>query len=274
MLGDSDAESAVIRDGPDIEFASETIKKHERKGIKASNLEKIVTKEDVKNTQSPESPSPAKPSPAIVTPTAKTPAQSGRKRGRPVSSGKSENQENVSPPVKSRRGRKPKASLTTPSQSTPASQPVSTITVTEPVDSVVPPTDNGSSATPSSPHELPPNLPPKKLFKSKATLKEVSSPPNDSTNFKNWLDAKLSPTKPLSDPTSVPLPLPNGLGPDGKKHLNDELSRIPDTPEPAPTVIKVRLGKCVHVIVDTVLVSPVKDNSTSKNRKKRSSGKV
>merc|ERR1711892_885200 len=101
---------------------------------------------------------------------------------------------------------------------------------------------NDNSEVPKSPpHELPQSLPPKKLFKSKATLKEVSSPPNDSTNFKNWLDAKLSPTNPMSDPTSVPLPLPNGLGPDGKKHLNDELSRTEDTPEAAPTVIKVRL---------------------------------
>lgn len=243
LLCDSDVESAVIRDGPDIEFASETLKKHERKGIKASNLEKSEVKEDDKNTQ----PNDNTPSPAITspppTPAVKTPAKSGRKRGRPTtSSGKTENQENVSPPVKARRGRKPKASLTSASPSTPVSQPVTTVTVLEPVDSVVPPTDNGSSDPPKTPpHELPPNLPPKKLFKSKATLKEVSSPPNDSTNFKNWLDAKLSPTKPLSDPTSVPLPLPNGLGPDGKKHLNDELSRTEDTPEAAPTVIKVRL---------------------------------
>eukprot|EP00092_Neocalanus_flemingeri_P007547 GFUD01008145.1.p1 GENE.GFUD01008145.1~~GFUD01008145.1.p1 ORF type:complete len:904 (-),score=240.13 GFUD01008145.1:238-2562(-) len=246
LLCDSDVESAVIRDGPDIEYASQTIKKQERKVIKASNMEKTVSKEEVKTTpplDSTDSTPPSKPSPASVAHTPKTAAQSGRKRGRPTSSGKTENQENVSPPVKARRGRKPKASNTSGSQTTPGSQPVSTVTVTEPVDSVVPPTDNGSSAAPSTPpHELPPNLPPKKLFKSKATLKEVSSPPNDSTNFKNWLDAKLSPIKPLSDPTSVPLPIPNGLlGPDGKKHLNDELSRIADTPEPAPTVIKVRL---------------------------------
>ena len=156
----------------------------------------------------------------------------------------------MSPPVKARRGRRSRTSLTSPSPSTPT-QPVSTVTVKEPIDSVVPPTDTETSETPKSPQpELPHNLPPKKLFKSKATLKEVSSPPNDSTNFKNWLDAKLSPTKPLSDPTSVPLPLPNGVGPDGKKHLNDELSRTDDTPEAAPTVIKVRLGKFVHDIVD------------------------
>ena len=275
MLGDSDAESALIRDGPDIEYASETLKKHERKGIKASNVEKIETKEDEKNTQPLANATPTKPPPANKTPAPKTPALSGRKRGRPTSSsGKTENQENMSPPVKARRGRKPKASLTSPSQSTPASQPVSTITVTEPVDSVIPPSDNGNSETPASPPiDLPPNLPPKKLFKSKATLKEVTSPPNDSTNFKNWLDAKLSPTKPLSDPTSVPLPLPNGLGPDGKKHLNDELSRILDTPEPAPTIIKVRLGKFVHDIVDLkdIVVSPVKHVPLYK---KRSSGKV
>jgi len=252
LLCDSDAESAVIRDGPDIEFASETIKKHERKGIQASNLDKALTNEEDKNTQASDIKTSVKPSPTAVKPSPKTPAQPVRKRGRPVSSGKSENQENVSPPVKSRRGRKPR-SLKSPSQSstTPVSQPVSSLTVTEPVDSVVPLTDNGSKTPPSElpSHELLPNLPPKKLFKNKATLKEGSSPPNDSTSFKNWLDAKLSPTKPLSDPTSVPLPLPNGLGPDGKKHLNDELSRVPDTPEPAPTVIKVRLGKFLHSIV-------------------------
>merc|ERR1719318_2368534 len=218
LLCDSDVESTGIRDGPDIEFASETLKKHERKGIKASNLDKTATKEVVdQNGKITSSKSQLTTSTHSTNPPL-TPGNT-RKRGRPTSSsGKTENQENVSPPVKTRRGRKPKASLTSASPSTPVSQPVTTVTVLEPVDSVVPPTDNGSSDPPKTPpHELPPNLPPKKLFKSKATLKEVSSPPNDSTNFKNWLDAKLSPTKPLSDPTSVPLPLPNGLGPDGKK---------------------------------------------------------
>merc|ERR1719177_3032 len=105
----------------------------------------------------------------------------------------------MSPPVKARRGRRSRSSITSPSPST-QSQPVSTVTVKEPIDSVVPPTDTEASEPSKSPQpELPPNLPPKKLFKSKATLKEVSSPPNDSANFKNWLDAKLSPTKPLSD---------------------------------------------------------------------------
>jgi len=265
LLCDSDVESAMIRDGPDIEFASETLKKHERKGIMASNLDKLTVKEDDQNSKATLT---TKPQPTVSSPsTPQTPTMpnNGRKRGRPASNhGKTENQENMSPPVKARRGRKPKTSLTSPSPSTP-SQTVSTVTVKEPIDSVVPPTDTENNETPKSPPpELPPNLPPKKLFKSKATLKEVSSPPNDSTNFKNWLDAKLSPTKPLSDPTSVPLPLPNGVGPDGKKHLNDELSRTEDTPEAAPTVIKVRLGKFVHDIVDI-------DKLKSKHKVKRRS---
>jgi len=252
LLCDSDVESALIRDGPDLEYASETLKKHQRKGIRASNLEKSLATESLKRTTTDDKASTPVSSTTLSedldSSVDKSAITAGRKRGRPIGSRKTENQENLSPPLKSRRGRKSKTSSATPVSST---QSVSTVTVLEPVDSVVPQSESSiSDITKSPPHELPTNLPPKKLFKNKATLKEVSSPPNESTNFKNWLDAKLSPTKPLSDPTSVSLPLPNGLGPDGKKHLNDELSRTPDTPEAAPTVIKVRLGKSIHDMID------------------------
>ena len=251
-IGDSDVESALIRDGPDLEYASETLKKHQRKGIRASNSDKSLATESLKRTTTDDKASTPVSSTTLSedldSSVDKSAITAGRKRGRPIGSRKTENQENLSPPLKSRRGRKSKTSSATPVSST---QSVSTVTVLEPVDSVVPQSESSiSDITKSPPHELPTNPPPKKLFKNKATLKEVSSPPNESTNFKNWLDAKLSPTKPLSDPTSVSLPLPNGLGPDGKKHLNDELSRTPDTPEAAPTVIKVRLGKSIHDIVD------------------------
>merc|ERR1712227_1201532 len=62
--------------------------------------------------------------------------------------------------------------------------------------------------------EIPPNLPPKKFFKSKAAAKEISrvSPPpipeQERDNFRNWLDAKLSPIKVANNVTS------NGLAED------------------------------------------------------------
>ena len=163
-IGDSDVESALVRDGPDLEYASETLKKHERKGIRASNLEKSVATESLKNTATDDKASTPVPSTALSedldSSVDKSAIKTGRKRGRPAGSRKTENQENMSPPSKSRRGRKPKTSLTTPVSSTPSIQSVSTVTVLEPVDSVVPQSESSNNdITKSPPHELPPNLP-------------------------------------------------------------------------------------------------------------------
>ena len=70
------------------------------------------------------------------------------------------------------------------------------------------------------PDDIPHNLPPKKFFKSKAAQKEndqetearVSPPPNpenERTNFRKWLDDKLSPIKGVTSLNAEP-PVTNG----------------------------------------------------------------
>ena len=241
ILGDSDLESSVNRDSSDADYSLELSQKQNRKSLNTDNVGSDVSDDKIVQTT-------IENNEAVKIPAIKNvPVNINRKRGRSsLTSEKSENQENVSPPVKSRRGRKPKS--TSPSQ---LSSTLSTVTVIEPIDSVVPQTDVASSDGQKSPTqpELPQNLPPKKLFKSKATLKEVSSQPNDSTNFKNWLDAKLSPTKPVSDSNLAHVPILNGII-SGKQHFNEDLTVTPETPEASPTSVNVCLGKCLHEILD------------------------
>jgi len=241
LLCDSDLESSVNRDSSDADYSLELSQKQNRKSLNNDNVGSGVSDDRIVQTT-------IENNEAVKIPAIKNvPVNINRKRGRSsLTSEKSENQENVSPPVKSRRGRKPKS--TSPSQ---LSSTLSTVTVIEPIDSVVPQTDVASSDGQKSPTqpELPQNLPPKKLFKSKATLKEVSSPPNDSTNFKNWLDAKLSPTKPVSDSNLAHVPILNGII-SGKQHFNEDLTVTPETPEASPTSVNVCLGKCLHEILD------------------------
>merc|ERR1712079_712681 len=108
-----------------------------------------------------------------------------------------------------------------------ASNPVTPISMKEPEDQIATQPNEKkieSAVSPSfDPPDIPLNLPPKKFFKSKAAQKEdvgtpatVSPPPNpenERTNFRKWLDDKLSPIKGVnsSNNSSADEPTLNGV---------------------------------------------------------------
>ena len=180
------------------------------------------------------SPSPVTPSSssaAAVPSTPTTHVKTPKKRGRPVGWRK-EKKEGDSSPTKVKKARKSKSTIASPvvSSTTPTTNPMpsSLLSIKEPVDLISTPpnvrndsennmvaTNSNSKESPVS--EVPNNLPPKKFFKSKAAQKEniellpqqssVSPPPNaenERTNFRNWLDAKLSPIKAVNNIDSEP----------------------------------------------------------------------
>lgn len=178
----------------------------------------------------PKSSSMASETPTTPSTPAETPVK--RKRGRPV--GWRKYKDGEAPPPKSRK-KKPKESLdsSVTSQDTPTK---SVVRVNEPEDrlmtspileKVIKVNDQESPL--KKDNDVPHSLPPKKFFKSKAAQKEhAASPPekrtslspnpeNERTNFRNWLDAKLSPIKGVnsSDIPSSEQPNTNGVGTEG-----------------------------------------------------------
>ena len=115
-----------------------------------------------------------------------------------------------------------------------ASNPVTPISMKEPEDQIATPPNEKkieSAVSPSfDPPDIPLNLPPKKFFKSKAAQKDdaetpatVSPPPNpenERTNFRKWLDDKLSPIKGVnsSNNSSADEPTLNGVEREGRQH--------------------------------------------------------
>ena len=149
------------------------------------------------------------PLPASVSPSKAKRGSTGRKRGRPFASNRKDSLDKESPPVKIRRGRKSNESKY--KEMEPVTEPV----VTEADTSVVAKSELSQGEREESVNKnfSPPlPLPPKKLFINKAAIKETEdTEPADSerTNFKNWLDAKLSNS--ISDSSA----LNNGTGPEG-----------------------------------------------------------
>ena len=132
-----------------------------------------------------------------------------------------------SPAAKKAKERKPKSSKKLPAV-TNNGDTLNCVTLREPNDGVFSPSkvsdDNKREANISPnkqpPDDIPHNLPPKKFFKSKAAQKEndqetearVSPPPNpenERTNFRKWLDDKLSPIKGVTSLNAEP-PVTNG----------------------------------------------------------------
>ena len=127
-----------------------------------------------------------------------------------------------SPAAKVQRRRKPKSSAA-------VNDSLTCVTLSEPNDKVFSPNKSSDikmdiSINKDTPHEIPQNLPPKKFFKSKAAQKEnvqatarVSPPPNpenERTNFRKWLDDKLSPIKGVTS-LNVESPVTNGTESEG-----------------------------------------------------------
>ena len=165
-------------------------------------------------------------------------AKTPKKRGRPVGWRKDPSKiDPDSPAAKKAKERKPK-----PSQKLPAVKDndnggaLDCVTLREPSDGVFSPTkssdDNkmevGVSTNKQPSHDIPHNLPPKKFFKSKAAQKEnvqaidsraspLPDPENERTNFRKWLDDKLSPIKGVTS-LNVEPPITNGTESEGNDH--------------------------------------------------------
>ena len=163
-----------------------------------------------------------------------------RKRGRPV--GWRKYKDGEGPPPRKRDRSKKNKSLPNTSSSEPATQESkSSITVKEPKDNledsptkteVLPnssDTKKDENDASREDNDVTPSLPPKKFFKSKAAQKEsdVTSPTpgadnDERTNFRNWLDAKLSPIKAVntSNISDEPEEHPSTNGVEGKENLD------------------------------------------------------
>ena len=254
IQSDSDAES--VRNLQDVEIVAETQTPDRRQN------KKLKTQTPVESTPKPAPCDISSSSTSQSTPTvssSSSPTKSGKKRGRPV--GWRKYKDGETPPSKVRKGRKDQTSSSStpnspilpspvsssslpPSSQTPA---VASVAIVEPDDNIVTSSADASleNVTINDPvvsesktnednseeklesneqisEEIPPNLPPKKFFKSKAAAKEISrvSPPpipeQERDNFRNWLDAKLSPIKVAHNITS------NGLVED--KDVEGELN--------------------------------------------------
>ena len=137
-----------------------------------------------------------------------------------------------SPAAKKAKERKPKSSKKSPAVTTNGDG-LNCVTLREPHDGVFSPTKTSDekkiepnvSPNKQPPDDIPHNLPPKKFFKSKAAQKEnvqetearVSPPPNpenERTNFRKWLDDKLSPIKGVTS-LNVEPPITNGTESEG-----------------------------------------------------------
>ena len=254
IQSDSDAES--VRNLQDVEIVAE-IQTPDRKQNKKLKTQTPVESTPKPASCDISSSSTSHSTPATVS-SSSSPTKSGKKRGRPVGWRKyKEGQDTETPPSKVKKARKAQTSSSSstpnspalpssvPSSSLPTSEtPATTPTVVvEPEDTIVTSSadvsmenvikepiisdTNSSKDNPNEklesneqiPEEIPPNLPPKKFFKSKAAAKEnvttaptrVSPPPipeQERDNFRNWLDAKLSPIKVANNVTS------NGLAED------------------------------------------------------------
>ena len=143
-----------------------------------------------------------------------------------------------SPAAKKAKERKPKSSQKLPAVTDSGNVgDLDCVTLREPNDGVFSPTKSSDvnklevnvSTNKQPSHDIPHNLPPKKFFKSKAAQKEnvqaidarASPPPNpenERTNFRKWLDDKLSPIKGVTS-LNVEPPITNGTESEGNDHI-------------------------------------------------------
>ena len=158
-----------------------------------------------------------------------------KKRGRPVGWRKDPSKiDPDSPAAKKAKERKPKSSKKAPAVTDNGNGgTLDCVTLREPHDGVFSPAKSSDdnkmevdvTTIKQPPHDIPNNLPPKKFFKSKAAQKEnvqandarVSPPPNpenERTNFRKWLDDKLSPIKGVTS-LNVEPPITNGTESEG-----------------------------------------------------------